>query len=63
MKCIRHNKNIIIEKPMCLNLNQLKENLLSYKKKQKTRLSNMVLRAMFIQKTQKKINISDVYRG
>ena len=25
LKCIRHNKNIIIEKPMCLNLNQLKK--------------------------------------
>ena len=33
MKCIRHNKNIIVEKPMCLSLGQLKKINASLKKK------------------------------
>ena len=63
LKCIRHNKNIIIEKPMCLNLNQLKKIYYLTKKNKKIKItSNMVLRANdLFKKIKRKINISDVY--
>ena len=45
MKCIRYNKNIIVEKPMCLSLGQLKEINASLKKNKKVKItSNLVLR-------------------
>ena len=45
IKSIRSNKNIIIEKPMCLNLNQLKEINKKIKKNKKIKIcSNLVLR-------------------
>ena len=63
IKCIRHNKNIIIEKPMCLNLNQLKKIYNLAKKNKKIKItSNLVLRVNdLFKKFKKKINISDIY--
>ena len=45
MMCIKHNKNIIIEKPMCLTLEQLKKINKNLKKNKKVKItSNLVLR-------------------
>jgi predicted dehydrogenase len=63
LKCIKYNKNIIVEKPMCLNLNQLKKinNLLKQKKKIKI-TSNLVLRVNSLFKQFKeKINNKKIY--
>ena len=45
LKCFRYKKNFIVEKPMCLNLKQLKKiNFLLKKNKNIKMISNMVLR-------------------
>ncbi len=44
LKCLRSNKNIIVEKPMCLNPNQLKNIYKLIKKKKVKMASNLVLR-------------------
>ncbi len=62
-KCIKYNKHIIVEKPMCLNLSQLKQIKLLLKKKPKLKIiSNLVLRAnsLFLN-FKKKININDIF--
>tara|TARA_B110001452_G_scaffold262505_1_gene262636 strand:- start:1098 stop:2087 length:990 start_codon:yes stop_codon:yes gene_type:complete len=44
-KCIRYNKHIIVEKPMCLNLKQLNQIKILLKKNPKIKIiSNLVLR-------------------
>ncbi len=61
-KCIKYNKNIIVEKPMCLKLNELKKinNLL--KKKPKIKItSNLVLRCnQFFNQVKKNISKDDI---
>jgi len=45
LQCIKYNKNIIVEKPMCLTLPQLKKIIFLLKKKPKIKIiSNLVLR-------------------
>jgi len=45
MKCLNLNKNVIVEKPMCLNLNQLKKIYKLLNKRPKVKItSNLVLR-------------------
>ena len=45
MKCLKYNKNIIAEKPMCLNQEQLKKIFLKSKQKKNIKMiSNLVLR-------------------
>jgi len=63
VKCIKYNKNIIIEKPMCLTLSQLKKIKFLIKKKPKIRItSNLVLRvnSLFI-KLKQKINPKKIF--
>jgi len=63
LKCIKYNKNIIIEKPMCLSIYQLKKikNLLKKKPKIKI-ISNLVLRtnSLFI-KLKKQIDYNNLF--
>jgi len=62
LKCFRYNKNIIVEKPMCLNFNQLK-NIYKLTKKKKIKItSNLVLRVNSLFKYfKKKINNNKIY--
>ncbi len=63
LKCIRHNKHIIVEKPMCLKLSQLKEIKKRLSKKKNIKLfSNLVLRVnnLFLD-LKKKIKSKDIY--
>ena len=63
MKCIRHNKNIIVEKPMCLSLSQLKKINASLKKNKKVKItSNLVLRVndLFL-KIKKSLNTNKIF--
>ncbi len=62
LKCLKNEKNIIVEKPMCLNPNQLKRiyNLIKTKRTKMT--SNLVLRVNSLFKEfKKKININRIY--
>lgn len=63
VKCIKYNKNIIVEKPMCLKISELKiiKSLLRKKPKIKI-ISNLVLRvnSLFLN-LKKKINIKDIF--
>ena len=63
VKCIKYNKNIIVEKPMCLKISELKiiKSLLRKKPKIKI-ISNLVLRAnsLFLN-LKKKINIENIF--
>ena len=62
VKCLRFNKNIIIEKPMCLNSNQLKNIYKLIKKKNIKMTSNLVLRVNALFKNfKKRINKEKVY--
>ena len=55
VKSIKTNKNIIVEKPMCLNLSQLKKIYKLLKKKKKIKMtSNLVLRVNSLFETLKK---------
>ncbi len=62
-KCIKYNKHIIIEKPMCLNLKQLNQIKILLKKKPRIKIiSNLVLRAnSLFMEFKKKININDIF--
>ncbi len=44
LKCFKYNKNIIVEKPMCLTFDQLKKIKLISKKSKVKIISNLVLR-------------------
>ena len=62
-KCIKYNKHIIVEKPMCLNLRQLNQIKLLLKKKPNIKIiSNLVLRAnsLFIN-MKKQIKTDDIF--
>ena len=62
LKCLKNDKNIIIEKPMCLNPKQLKRiyNLIKTKRVKMT--SNLVLRVNSLFKEfKKKINTNRIY--
>ncbi len=62
LKCLRFNKNIIIEKPMCLNSNQLKNIYKLIKKKNIKMTSNLVLRVNALFKDfKKRINKKKVF--
>ncbi len=63
MKCIRHNKNIVIEKPMCLTLDQLKKINKSLLKNKKIKItSNLVLRVNdLFRKIKSLINTNKVF--
>ena len=62
VKCLKFNKNIIIEKPMCLNSNQLKNIYKLIKKKNIKMTSNLVLRVNALFKNfKKRINKEKVY--
>ena len=54
VKCLKFNKNIIVEKPMCLNSNQLKNIYKLIKKKNIKMTSNLVLRVNALFKNFKK---------
>ena len=57
LQCIKYNKNIIVEKPMCLTLPQLKKIIFLLKKKPKIKItSNLVLRVNSFFSTLKKKN-------
>tara|TARA_Y100000590_G_scaffold445270_1_gene577162 strand:- start:2306 stop:3286 length:981 start_codon:yes stop_codon:yes gene_type:complete len=62
LKCIRYNKNIIVEKPMCLNSDQLK-NIYKFIKTKKIKMtSNLVLRVNSLFKDfKKKIDNNRIY--
>ena len=62
-KCIKYNKHIIVEKPMCLNIKQLNQIKTLLKKKPKIKIiSNLVLRAnSLFMGFKKKINIDDIF--
>ena len=56
IKSLKNNKNIIVEKPMCLKFNQLKEIYKILKKKKNVKMtSNLVLRVNSLFKEFKKI--------
>ena len=62
-KCIKNDKHIIVEKPMCLNLKQLNQIKILLKKKPKIKIiSNLVLRtnSLFVA-LKKKANIDDIF--
>ena len=62
-KCIKYNKHIIVEKPMCLNDKQLNQIKILLKKNPKIKIiSNLVLRAnsLFVA-IKKKVNIDDIF--
>ena len=62
VKCLKFNKNIIIEKPMCLNSNQLKNIYKLIKKKNIKMTSNLFLRVNALFKNfKKRINKEKVY--
>ena len=62
IKCFKHDKNIIIEKPMCLNFSQLKKIYKLIKTKKIKITSNLVLRVNSLFKYfKKKININKIY--
>jgi len=63
IKCIKSNKNIIVEKPMCMNLDQLKLIFKLLKQNKKVKMtSNLVLRTTSLFKSfKKKINTNDLY--
>ena len=57
LKCIKYNKNIVVEKPMCLNSDQLKNIYKLIKTKKIKMTSNLVLRVNSLFKDfKKKIN-------
>ena len=63
IKCINFDKNIIVEKPMCLNLEQLKKIFFLLKKKPNIKIiSNLVLRtdALF-SNIKKNINLKNIF--
>ena len=62
LKCFRYNKNVIVEKPMCLNPNQLK-NIYKLIKTRKIKItSNLVLRVNSLFKDfKKKIDNNRIY--
>ena len=62
LKCIKYNKNVIVEKPMCLNSDQLKNIYKSLKTKKIKMTSNLVLRVNTLFKNfKKKINNNRIY--
>ena len=62
IKSLKSNKNIIVEKPMCLNLNELKKIYSLIRKKNILMTSNLVLRVNSLFKDfKKKINKKDVF--
>tara|TARA_X000000950_G_C13906230_1_gene656962 strand:+ start:2216 stop:3196 length:981 start_codon:yes stop_codon:yes gene_type:complete len=62
LKCFRYNKNVIVEKPMCLESNQLKEIYRLTKTKKIKISSNLVLRTSSLFKDfKKKINSNKIY--
>jgi predicted dehydrogenase len=63
LKCIKFNKNIIVEKPMCLNVFQLKKIFFQLKKKPHIKIiSNLVLRTdSLFKKIKNNINLKDVF--
>ena len=63
MKSLKTNKNIVVEKPMCLKLNQLAEIYKILKKKKKIKMtSNLVLRVNSLFKEfKKKIDIKNTF--
>lgn len=63
LKCIKFDKNIIVEKPLCLNIFQLKKILFLLKKKNHIKIiSNLVLRTnnLFI-KTKNNLVLKDIF--
>ena len=62
LKCFRYNKNVIVEKPMCLNPNQLKNIYKLIKTKKIKMTSNLVLRVNSLFKDfKKKIDNNRIY--
>lgn len=62
LKCFKYNKNIIVEKPMCLNPNQLKNIYKLIKTKKIKMTSNLVLRVNSLFKDfKKKINNDKIF--
>ena len=62
IKCFKYDKNMIIEKPMCLNFSQLKKIYKLTKIKKIRMTSNLVLRVNSLFKYfKKKININKLY--
>ena len=62
LKCFRYNKNVIVEKPMCLNPNQLKNIYKLIKAKKIKMTSNLVLRVNSLFKDfKKKIDNNRIY--
>ncbi len=62
LKCLKNEKNIIVEKPMCLNLYQLKRIYSLIKTKRVKMTSNLVLRVNSLFKEfKKKIDINRTY--
>ena len=62
LKCLKNEKNIIVEKPMCLNPNQLKRIYSLIKTKRTKMTSNLVLRVNSLFKEfKKKIDINRTY--
>ncbi len=63
IKSIKSNKNIIVEKPMCLNLSQLKKIYKLIKKKKNIKMtSNLVLRTNSLFKSfKKRINSNKIF--
>ena len=62
LKCLKNEKNIIVEKPMCLNPNQLKRIYSLIKTKRTKMTSNLVLRVNSLFKEfKKKIDINGTY--
>jgi predicted dehydrogenase len=62
LKCFKFNKNIIVEKPMCLNLNQLRNINRLIKLKKINMTSNLVLRVNSLFKNfKKKIDNNKIY--
>tara|TARA_B100001123_G_C15334876_1_gene1032462 strand:+ start:3943 stop:4923 length:981 start_codon:yes stop_codon:yes gene_type:complete len=61
-KCFRYNKNVIVEKPMCLNPNQLKNIYKLIKTKKIKMTSNLVLRVnSLFRDFKKKIDNNRIY--
>ena len=62
LKCFRYNKNVIVEKPMCLNPNQLKNIYKLIKTKKIKMTSNLVLRVnSLFNNFKKRINKKKIY--
>ena len=62
LKCLKNDKNIIVEKPMCLNSNQLKKIYNLIKSKRVKMTSNLVLRVNSLFKDfKKRVNTNRIY--